>query len=222
MSDAGRRQIQPTTNTDANTSSVGAYVNGYTPTIRTEGCTINEETSGMDYPQTFYTDEYMEWRIWDYKEDEKILRLISDKPTSERLFLLGAEGYNNGVWAMNEICRSCYSSGQSRVTVSNLKRSDIESITKYYHDKRPLDEYTYGDEATFNSNDFKFPMMWKQNDEKWGTNEDREWTIWEKETPRDAPARGYGSAETDAKIRDSFIGLGTEPAHHVGWDNTWG
>ena len=99
---------------------VGAYVDGIT--LESETCEIKKETSGLDsatdssnkqiegigddFKQTFKTELDMKWRIWDF--DGNTVRLISEKPTEAELYLKGATGYNNGVYAINEICRQCY------------------------------------------------------------------------------------------------------------------
>ena len=98
---------------------VGAYVTGYTP--KTGECTIESTTSGS-ITKTFTTEE-MKWRIWDYDKTTKTIRLISSKPTDTRLPLRYIQGYNNGVWAINEICRKCYGSDKNRNNSSKLKKN---------------------------------------------------------------------------------------------------
>ncbi len=102
---------------------VGAYVTGYEPTVGT--CTITKEQSGVgsdvmedasgkeikkdaEGDQTFTTtaEGELKWRIWDY--DGTMLRIILDRPTKQELMLKGIAGYNNGVWAINEVCRKCF------------------------------------------------------------------------------------------------------------------
>ncbi len=103
---------------------VGAYVTGYNPkTVTTEHpYTIGTTTSGNKQAQNFTTEE-MKWRIWDYDIKTKKIRLISSKPTNDRLVLGTAQGYNNGVWAVNEICRECYGSDKNRNNSSKLKKN---------------------------------------------------------------------------------------------------
>ncbi len=130
---------------------VGAYVTGYTPTEKTEEnpCIIKKETSGVeeteksindnineDLEQKFTTEE-LGWRIWDYDKNTKTIRLISDKPTEAKLTLKGINGYNNGVWAINEVCRQCYGQYDKNnqmkrgISVANLRRSDIQKVSTY-------------------------------------------------------------------------------------------
>ncbi len=147
----------------------------------------------------------MKWRIWDYDENTKTIRLISEKPTDATLSLKGATGYNNGVWAINEICRQCYgqynSDGKMKegINVANLRRSDIEKVTKYDYTKynHNADEsnengtgiYIYGEKMK-NNNDYgvNYPKIWETNDKKWTYENndgkvtgDKEGLIWEEE-----------------------------------------
>ena len=181
---------------------IGAYVTGYNPKKKTEEhpCTIEASTLGTSNDQTFKTEE-MKWRIWDYDESSRIIRLISEKPTTNKLTLKGASGYNNGVWALNEICRQCYLSNVKGVSVANLKRSDIEKVTKYdytkyshnngdIYDQGVNGQYKYGFNTTYSAK-YKYPAMWGNFDEKWKytVNEDgsitgeeeKEGLIWENE-----------------------------------------
>ncbi len=142
---------------------VGAYVTGYEPTGGT--CTITKAQSGVsdedikdsqgkeikkdnEGNQTFTTKEEgdLKWRIWDY--DGTILRIILDRPTKQELLLKGVAGYNNGVWAINEICRKCfgqYEKGEMKegISVANLKTSDIQKVSNYDYT-----EYINGEEGS--------------------------------------------------------------------------
>ena len=157
---------------------VGEYVTGYNPTTKTD-YEIEKSTSGTEAIQKFSTEE-MKWRIWDY--DGTTLRLISEKPTETKLRLSNVNGYNNGVWAINEICRECYTmGGVERITVRNLRRSDIEAVsnydyTKYKHQPMFWDDVIgestesnliyYGQKKTY-TQDYKSPAMWSNHDKTW-------------------------------------------------------
>ena len=166
---------------EMNSEYVGAFVTGYNPKTKAEGCTIGTATSGTDAPQTIHT-ETMKWRIWDY--DGTTLRLISEKPTEATLQLKGTAGYNNGVWAINEVCRELYNSDEKGVTVRNLRRSDIEAVsnydyTKYKHkasgenawfevlDDANGEELIYYGETKKYTTNFKSPSKWAKHDINW-------------------------------------------------------
>ncbi len=190
---------------------IGAFVTGYQPDKGT--CTISASTSGVpatEYnkngikengDQEFTTEEGMQWRIWDY--DGTILTIISSKLTQDTLLLSDATGYNNGVYAINEIIRKCYTQkGLNNITVRNLRRTDIQEVstydyTNYKHEEDKLVEATggetgkilqYGQRKTF-ERFYKMPIMWKNFDSKWDyeysegakTGDDKECKIWEEE-----------------------------------------
>ena len=158
---------------------VGEYVTGYNPTTKTN-YGIETSTSGTEAIQNFSTEEGMKWRIWDY--DGTTLRLISEKPTTQTLQLKNVNGYNNGVWAINEICRECYTmGGVEGITVRNLRRSDIEAVstydyTKYKHQPNDWQEVIgnetesnliyYGQKKTCDTN-YQSPAMWSNHDNTW-------------------------------------------------------
>ena len=225
---------------EMNNEYVGAKVTGYEPkavtinigietsgigtedSVDAEGNNIEKDEKGN---QEFTTDIDMQWRIWDY--DGTTLRIISEKPTKQRLALKGATGYNNGVWAINEICRKCYSSEEDGISVANLKRSDIEKIstydyTRYKHKAGDWNEITdntegesiihYGETKTYDTN-FKSPIMWSKYDIKWSYEYDTETKksigdpscgdIWEDEFGFMSEG-GTGSTGKDTKFKQTY------------------
>ncbi len=188
---------------------IGSFVTGYTPEEKT--CTISASTSGVPVEKygtngiksngdQEFTTEGMQWRIWDY--DGTTLTIISSKPTTTALYLSDATGYNNGVYAINEIARKCYTQQVLKnITVRNLRRTDIQKVSTYYYTDYKhtengwieIDDTTgniiyFGDTKTYNSN-YKSPVMWKNFDSKWEyeysngakTGDDQECEIWENE-----------------------------------------
>ena len=194
---------------------VGAYVTGYTPTVG--NCTIQGQIVGLDNnqnngntidgvningDQTFTTENDLKWRIWDF--DGTTLRIISEKPTDATLTLKGANGYNNGVWAINEVCRKCYGQYEEGkktmkegISVANLRRSDIQKVSVYNYTNFSHNSGNWGEVAggtgtlkfgqtkTYLNNNTKYPEIWGENDKDWiyeiGSNNDKECLIWENE-----------------------------------------
>ena len=164
---------------EMNSEYVGEYVTGYNPTTKKD-YGIGTSTSGTGTIQNFSTEEGMKWRIWDY--DGTTLRIISEKPTTATLQLRDKAGYNNGVWAINEICRECYTmEGVKGVEVRNLRRSDIEAVsnydyTKYKHQPNDWREVIgdstesnliyYGQTKKYDDN-YQSPAMWSNHDKTW-------------------------------------------------------
>ncbi len=224
---------------EMNDEYVGAYIEGYKPTGGT--CTITKEQSGIgdedtvnlnnktikkdeNGNQTFTTDTDMKWRIWDY--DGTTLRIISDKTTKDALNLANVNGYNYGVWALNEICRKCYGQDVLGVSVLNLRRSDIEEVgtydyTKYKHGADSNEDVTdssedenlihYGETKTYEVN-FLSPAMW-ENDAKWNYRYDKDKKIgvgdpsceneWELELLKDF-GTGYGKTDKNTEFKQSI------------------
>ena len=175
---------------------VGATITGYTPSGEKETCDIETNVSGYSTKQTFTRDP-MIWRIWDF--DGTTLRIIGE-PTSKDLYFKGAVGYNNGLWAMDYVCNTLYSTDRTGVTATNLKRSDIQKVstydyTQYKHVSGKPDEVTgtteldtiqFGESRSYD--DAKYPEMWEINDQNWNynysddegaTGTDKECKIWE-------------------------------------------
>ncbi len=170
---------------------VGATVEGYTPkgdkaTLKgtTSGLSNNKDNEGntiegveVDGNQTFETEGSIQWRVWDY--DGNTLRIIGD-PTTATLTLKGAAGYNNGVWAMDYICRTLYSNEAKGAIATNLKRTDIQKVstydyTQYKHEPSGWEEVTgdvtgnvmyFGATKTYTDKN-KYPVMWNDNDKDW-------------------------------------------------------
>ena len=155
---------------------VGAEVTGYNPTGESETCTLGTDNTGYESSQTF-TRKEMTWRVLDF--DGNTLRLIGE-PTDEMLYLKGVKGYNNGVWAMDHICKELYSNNRTGVEVTTLKRSDILKVstidfTKSKHsldnvevvDSNEKNNINYGQSYTYETETFNYPDIWYSNDKKW-------------------------------------------------------
>ena len=100
---------------------VGDYVE-YTPdTASAYSLTtaVSGYTSNQNIPQ-----ETMKWQIMNINEDGTI-DLVSENATTQRIYLKGALGYNNGVYVINDICKKQYSNKNLNVTARNLNKDDI-------------------------------------------------------------------------------------------------
>ena len=100
---------------------IGDYVE-YTPdTVGAYSLTlaVSGYTSNQSIPQ-----ETMKWQIMSINEDGTI-DLVSENATTQRIYLKGALGYNNGVYVINDICKKQYSNKNLNVTARNLNKDDI-------------------------------------------------------------------------------------------------
>lgn len=102
---------------------IGDYVE-YTPdTASAYSLTtaVSGYTSNQSIPQ-----ETMKWQIMSVNEDGTV-DLISETSTSQKVYLFGDLGYNNGVWILNDICSKQYSNKSLGITARSIKIEDIES-----------------------------------------------------------------------------------------------
>ena len=59
--------------------------------------------------------------------DDGSVELISATPTSKTVYLKGALGYNNGVYILNNLCKTQYSNSGLGTTARSLNKVDIEN-----------------------------------------------------------------------------------------------
>ena len=100
---------------------IGDYVE-YTPdtaSVYSLTSAVSGYTSNQSIPQ-----ETMKWQIMSINEDGTI-DLVSENATTQRIYLKGALGYNNGVYVINDICKKQYSNKNLNVTARNLNKDDI-------------------------------------------------------------------------------------------------
>ncbi|MEI3395300.1 MAG: type II secretion system protein [Clostridia bacterium] len=97
-------------------------------------------------------DTTLNWRILDV--DEGKVRLISDKPTKNTVYLSGYQGYNNAVYLLDNACKVLYNSNFTCKS-QNLKIEDIQNqmIEKDYN--KIWEQY--GKE--YNPNYKKYPII---------------------------------------------------------------
>lgn len=139
---------------------IGDYVN-YKPESKTY--TISKTYSGYTDNQE-YTTENLGWRILNINEDGTV-DLISNKPTSQEVYFLGATGYNNGVYLLNDMCNELYSNLDKETTARSLNIEDIQDKLKSEDTYKGYESKTgtkWGSSFTYDTAK-KFPAQW-QND----------------------------------------------------------
>ena len=151
---------------------VGDYIN-YIPDENTEGYSadkLGEEITGSTSNETITQDKQ-------YAEDGEgmtwqILRIYADgsmdligSATSQLVYFQGANGYNNGVTVMNDICETLYS--RENIKARSVNYEDLESwLTD--EGKKVRDGYssysggpTYGHTQTYITNRY-YPSLYAQ------------------------------------------------------------
>ena len=153
---------------------VGDYIN-YIPDANTEGYTedkLTEAITGSTSNTSTITQDLQ------YAKDEtgmtwQILRIYADgsvdligSPTSQSVCFSGANGYNNGVTVMNDICETLYSRGTIKARSVNY-----EDIEYWLTDagKTERDTYSsysegpkYGHTQTYMSSNKYYPNLYSQ------------------------------------------------------------
>ncbi|MDO5555522.1 MAG: hypothetical protein Q4G09_02390 [Clostridia bacterium] len=165
---------------------IGDYVN-YTPTapsntaleeLNTEVNAYSGYTSAtQDLSQSTYTG--LKWQILNIHPDGTI-DLVST-PTTGTVYFGGAQGYNNGVYLMHDICKVLYSNSTLGVEARSINLNDIEyhmtpaGITARNGYKRTIGEkdVKYGDTYTYEGNYSYYPNLYAQEN-KSGINIDKE------------------------------------------------
>ena len=111
---------------------IGDYV-AYKPT-GDASYTVDGTYSGTGSDQVI-NKENLNWRVLDKTEDGRV-RLISATPTTAKISLGGENGYNNGVYLLDELCNTLYKG--ENATAKNLKIEDIQDKMDlsywHYHD----------------------------------------------------------------------------------------
>ncbi len=108
-------------------------------------------TYDTEYP---ITKEDLKWRVLDVKDGQ--IRLISEKPTTSKVYLGSYQGYNNAVYLIDKVCRTLYTTNKG--TAENLKIEDIQEKMKYdYRDGYKVENWyeSYGYEGTFTAESFR-------------------------------------------------------------------
>ena len=135
------------------TIKVGDYV-AYTPTGESS-YPVNGTYSGTGTEQVI-NKESLNWRVLDKTQEGKV-RLISATPTETTVKLQGANGYNNAVYILDELCNTLYKG--ENATAKSLKIEDIQN-------KMNLSVWNYNNAAsygsTFNPSNKQYPLMFAQ------------------------------------------------------------
>ena len=119
-------------------------------------------THGYENDQKFENEPNIKWRIWNIQSNT--IYLISDIPTTSTLFLKGTQGYNNGVYLLDQICEEQYGNSEyNDLKARSLKVSDLINVANdTYRGKHGY----YGDTPSrdYGSKSANFPTMWVISD----------------------------------------------------------
>ena len=109
--------------------NVGDYID-YSPDVA-ETVTYSNETmkkysgyTGTDDNEDLKRDTTMKWQVLRINEDGSMD--IIGTPTTSKVFFAREKGYNNGVYLMNDICKTLYSNGAHNITARSVNQDDME------------------------------------------------------------------------------------------------
>ncbi len=115
-------------------------------------------------------DDSLKWRVLNVNIDGTV-DLISDKPTSTKIYFEGARGYNNGVYLLNDYCKTMYSNISKGAVARSLNIEDIkdkieiidkETGKKAYENYVTATGTVYGATYSYPSNRW-YPLQWKND-----------------------------------------------------------
>ena len=149
------------------TPQVGDIVS-YTPETPSTGYDLSTAKSGYDDAQTIDgTYDPTTWKIMEVDENGNITKLLGIG--SKEVNFFGSTGYNNGVYLLNDICKSRYGNASLGATARSLNIEDIESrmnakgIAKRNENKGiNSNSIQYGTTKIFTGSDTKYPAIYAQ------------------------------------------------------------
>ena len=143
---------------------VGEIVN-YKPNTPSTGYDLSTAKSGYSKAQTIDgTYDPTTWKIMEVDENGNITKLLGIG--SKTVYFEGSTGYNNGVYLLNDICKSRYGNASLGATARSLTIEDIESrmnstgiaARNAYKDGK----VQYGTTKTFTGSNAQYPAIYAQ------------------------------------------------------------
>ena len=129
----------------------------------------SSDNGGSNYNEAGIVQEKLNWRVLNIDRNNQSVDLISDKPTSNYVYLGSTGGYSNGVNLLNDICAKQYSNKQLGITARSINIEDI-NLKLNEEGLKQRDEYVsylgvkYGDSYTyiFTDSDAYYPKIYAQ------------------------------------------------------------
>ena len=146
---------------------VGEIVN-YTPDTPSTGYDLSTAKSGFESAQTIDgTYDPTTWKIMEVDENGNITKLFGVPSSSQsRVYLYGSTGYNNGVYLLNDICKSRYGNASLGAIARSLNIEDIESRMNATgiaaRNAYKSGTVQYGTTRKYTGNYIKYPALYAQ------------------------------------------------------------
>ena len=148
------------------TSKLIGKIVSYTPDTPSTGYDLTTVKSGYDDAQTIDgTYDPTTWKIMEIDENGNIKKLLGIG--SKDVTFQGSTGYNNGVYLLNDICKTRYGNASLGATARSLTIEDIESkmnstgiaarnANKGYNNQ----SIQYGTTKTFKGSNAQYPAIY--------------------------------------------------------------
>ena len=151
------------------TIKVGDYIS-YTPDGASTEDILQELAtySGSTLTQEIDKETGLKWRVLDVKDGK--VRLISDRPTTSKITLYGAKGYNNAVYLLDKTCKTLYNNSKLASNVQNLKIEDIQDHLAYDYKQYPnsnVDTGKYGGTKEYITSWRMYPNIFAKEKTGW-------------------------------------------------------
>ena len=182
------------------TPQVGDIVK-YTPDTPSTGYGLSTAKSGYGKNQTIDgTYDPTIWKIMETDKGGNITKLLGIG--RKEVKFLGTTGYNNGVYLLNDICKTRYGNASLGATARNLNIEDIElkmnSTGIEARNAHKSGTIQYGTTKTFKGNNAKYPAIYEQ--EKYaGVHRDAQGNLVEVSDVADGTQIITGSVDATAK-----------------------
>ena len=156
----------PTTPTDRTGINVGDYID-YSPDATAQTTYSKDKlastiTGSSSNTSDITRDTTLKWQVLKINTDGSMD--IIGTPTSQYIYFRGALGYNNGVYVMNDICKTLYS--RSGIEARSVNVEDFEYWLKQAGKESLRDDYgkssgtQYNTPKTYESNK-KYPYLYQ-------------------------------------------------------------
>ena len=146
---------------------VGEIVS-YTPDTPSTGYDLSKAKSGYSSAQTI-DGKYdpTTWKIMEVDENGNITKLFGVPSRSQSaVYFQGSTGYNNGVYLLNDICKSRYGNASLGATARSLTIEDIESRMNSKgiaaRNAYKAGSTQYGTTKTFTGSNAQYPAIYAQ------------------------------------------------------------
>ena len=153
------------------TSKLIGKIVSYTPDTPSTGYDLSTAKSGWSNAQTIDgTYDPTTWKIMEVDENGNITKLFGVPSWSQRtVYFGGSTGYNNGVYLLNDICKSRYGNASLGATARSLTIEDIESkmnstgiAARNANKGENNQSIQYGTTKTFTGSNAQYPAIYAQ------------------------------------------------------------